>query len=427
MQLAFEQAPRLVQFPDFDQPERRRSFDLMANLRMYQFDIDHFGQILPETREQVCNELLSQLAEGVDRAAQTTFVFDRDGDNLLYFKKGEWSSYRDMLKSGLTTSMEEAEVDPRKDFLVDWAVANVGQYNDMLALQPGQRKAWRSEYPFEVEKKYGAEFLQKECGLQPERQMGFLYVATCRKNGTIVLQSQTMDRSDSEAFAAALTVADQDPEADIEDMKKAYDGILKAKHNGQYFHAGRLDSEMGDNVWHQLKANAGLIDYCLDELEAMAKLVLPEYVLEPRVKKHIYGVWAYLSKQLEHANPDPVRRGIPANMVGQPTTQEGFAFVVRQAFNEFAEEGRIMAACGGSIEILAGEVNILNAPASAVFKAIFGSIDIGRPSDFDDLGDRNFKCPNGHDNYRKEYNEPEKKCHICKARVNCGGEIAEAA
>lgn len=37
-------------------PERQKSFDPMASVRMLRWDIENFGQVLPETRQQVCNE-----------------------------------------------------------------------------------------------------------------------------------------------------------------------------------------------------------------------------------------------------------------------------------------------------------------------------------------------------------------------------------
>lgn len=399
--------------------EQRQSFDPLASIYMLRYDIGHFGYILPETRERVRDEQLSQLSEAVNRPARTSFLLKRNQAGLQYFNRGELAPYDEMLDTGLEVAQQEAERDPRKSFLVTWAQYNRYQGRRMATLRPGEHFDWFSCYPKEEEIKYGADFLQRECGLQPDREMGFLYRATCLKNGQIILESQTVDRSHKDAFKAAMEVSRSVPHASLDDLVTVYDATLEEKMPGEGpFHAGRTDSERNENIWQQITSNRTLIEYCLDEFEAIAQdFSLSEGELEERTKKHIYGVWAYFNKQIAKT---PYRPGVTMYAESISESSEGIAYAVQQAFQEFAEEGRIFAACGGSIEVLKGEVNILNASSVEVFSAIFNSLDVSNLGARDKKGSRYFSCENGHLNYRRVANIPEKVCSTCNANVSCG-------
>lgn len=97
---------------------------------------------------------------------------------------------------------------------------------------------------------------------------------------------------------------------------------------------------------------------------------------------------------MESYSSDPMRWTSFPNMASQSTSPEGYGLVVQEAF-----------------------------------KAIFGGIEIGKPYDFDGLGDRNFKCPQGHWNYRREYNVPERVCQHdgCNEKVDCKDQVPLAA
>lgn len=346
--------------------ENKKSFDPLASVRLMRHDLQHYGEILPETLDRVCDEELSYLAEGVDKAARTTFALKRQGGDLVYFDKGQWQPYMNVLYRGRTTAYDEASKDPRREFLVDRAEEDLRMGYQMQKLRPGQRISWSSPYPYEVEGLYGKRFLS-ECGFQTDRKMGFLYQATCLEDGTLLLESQTVDRSDEDAFAFAL-----DPEiqnAGLDAMVDTYDMVLGRKYSG-IFYAGRLDSERNENVWREISAQKDLIEYLLTKLEELARSSHEGRELEHAVKRHIYGVWAAFKNRLDGNAP----------RYSQHSSAYGFSAVYNQAvvmevyaaFRQFASEGRVLTGCGGSINMLQGEENIMNADSKDVFDAIFG-------------------------------------------------------
>lgn len=99
-----------------DQELTRRSFDPMASVRRFSDDIRAHGTIFPETRQQVLDEELSYLSEGMDRAVTTRFVMKRMDGDLVYFYDREWRPYTGLLISGLEVANEEAHRDYRKKF-----------------------------------------------------------------------------------------------------------------------------------------------------------------------------------------------------------------------------------------------------------------------------------------------------------------------
>jgi hypothetical protein len=350
--------------------ERLKSFDPLASINMLRYDVETFGYVLDETRRRVRDEQLSYLVEGCDRASCTTFVFRREDDDLIHFDRGEWSSYRDMLKRGLDTAELEAEADPRRQFLADWARDDFIPFEEMCELQPGEQYCWFRSFPHEEMERSDAAFL-RSVGLQPDREMGFLYRASCREDGFIVLQSQTVDRSDYDAFAAAMRAAQDNPNTSLEELTIAYDSELIHKYGG-YFYVGRRDAELRENAWEQVLANRDLIEYLSDGLEEIARQPFSPELLEEYSKRHIYGVWALFKRRLDGEAAIPQMLLEPGSSAYQ-AHRAWLAREVQYSFRQFARQGRVLIGCGGALSILAGESDILNASTEDVFSAIFGS------------------------------------------------------
>lgn len=355
-----------------EQPAREqlKSFDLSANVNLLRFDLENFGHVLPETRQRVGDEQLSHMVEGCDRASCTQFVFRRESDDLLHFDKGEWRRYGEMTERGLEVAELEALDDSRRLFFVDWARDDQVQYGRMRELRPGEQHYWFRSFPHGEKGHSGAAFLQ-ECGLQPEREMGFLYRASCRDDGFIVLESQTVDRSDEDAFAAAMQIGRDNPAAILNELRAAYDRKLMQKRGG-YFYAGRRNSERNENAWEQLLKSRDLIEYLLDGLEDIARRLLPPLEQEQLTKKHVYGVWALFKRRLDGEAITPQNLA-PAGSVAYEAHRIWLAREVHRSYREFVAHGRVLIGCGGAITILAGEAEILNASSDDVFSAIFGS------------------------------------------------------
>ncbi len=347
----------------------RKSFNQLSYVNMMRYDIRRHGWVLPETREQVGNEFLSQICEAVDRSSKTDFVLRNDADGLKYFKNGEWTSYASMLDTGLEVAELEAAVDPRREFLVEWAKKNKEQGDRMAALQPGEQFTWDSRYPEEIEKKYGPAFLQK-CGLQPARKMGFLYRAKALDNGYILLESQTVDRSDDAAFDAAQKAAEANPGISLEQQVDVYDGVLEQKQGGR-FRAGRRDIERRDNAWDKIREHQDLIDYGLEEFERLARSSLQGIQLENRTKEHVYGVWALFSKRL-NGEMQSINSFNKGETMAESARQQ-IRTQVNHAFDEFAKAGRPMVGCGGDITISEGKKDIFAMSGEDIFTSIFGT------------------------------------------------------
>lgn len=357
--------------PIVNSSEKLKSFDLLANVDALKYDIEHFGEVLPETREQVMNEQLSYLTEGIDRAARTIFPLQRQGDELVYFDDGAWRPYSAMMATGLEAARQDAMCDPRKAFLADWAQNDYYHYSRMRQLQPGEQHVWASAYPHDKERQFGAK-LMDECGLVSDRQMGYLYRAHCRPDGWVVLESQTIDRSDDEAIAAALDKAESNPSADMDDLVDEYDSVLEGKHGGD-FYAGRRGAERHENAWQEILKNRDLAEYLINGLESIARRSLPRQQLERATKRHIYGTWALFKKRLDGTARTIAPAGIPTGSPGYAASQAWLAQEVKHAFNEFASQGQVLVGCGGAISIVNGETDIMNASSGDVLNSIFGS------------------------------------------------------
>ncbi len=389
--------------------EQARSFDPLASIKMLRHDLVHYGRILPETREQVYDEELSYLSEGVDRASRTTFALRREADEVVYFTKGGWRSYLGMLHTSLEVAHREAAQDPRRAFLAERAVDDLQTAYRFCALKPGESLSWYSAFPEQEAKSYGVEFITS-LGFNAKRRLGFLYQASCQQDGSILMKSQTIDNSDEKAFRTAMVVAGEWPEAGIDDLVVAYDGILEAKYGGE-FTAGRREVSQVVDTWQEITRQRDLVAYLLDGLEIIAGLDLPSYELEQKAKEHVYGVWATFKQRLD-GRVFTGEEGHEQNII-QGYNQNVIALEVRHNFIEFARSGKVLIGCGGEIRILKGEGDILGADGASVFKAIFGGDD-----EEDKFGSLTFKCQKGHFNTRPR-NKLVEQCKTCKISVRC--------
>jgi len=361
-----------------DISHERKSFDVLASVNMMQFDVEHFGAVLPETRQRVRDEELSLLVEGVDRAAKTTFVLRTEGNDVVYFDKGKWRSYTGMLMTGKEVAQEEAKQDYRRKFLLDEAMMHLSKVYEMRKLRPGEQMVWASPYSQDVEDAYGAAFL-RSCGRFPERKMGFIYRAFRNPAGDIVLESQTVDRSNAASFRAVHRYATTQPGAEMEQLVSVYDTELTAQTGNNYF-AGRLEAERNENAWETLLAQTDLIEYMLSKLEVISARNVSRSELEEQTKRHMYGVWATFKKRIDgesvqYYNPNPAQQYIPAVHIAM------LEYEVARNFNEFVAQGRVMVGCGGSISILDKD-NVMSADSADVFSSIFGSKESDADCDY---------------------------------------------
>jgi hypothetical protein len=380
---------------------------------MMRYDLDRHSFVLQETKQRIYDEELSNLSEGMDRAAQTTFALKRIGNDLVYGKNGQWLPYTGMLLTGLEVAKREATNDPRRSFLVEMAETDLQKGMQMRALKPGERLSWFSAYRQNEADLYGDKFMIG-CGFKPARRLGFIYQAVCQEDGSVLLQTQTVDGSDLSGFEAAMSLSQRMPEADLGLLTYAYDQELSKKYGGEFF-AGRRGADMQENVWREIIKQRDLIEYFMDGLEIIAKTELSDRQLEEAAKKHVYGVWALFKKRIDgEVRMHETRSAYSVRLAYEIP----IAMQVRQAFNDFVSEGRVMIGCGGAVEILQGRDAIMNADGEDVFKSIFGEKKLGE----DKFGPLNFKCPKGHWNKRPPATSSKdflSHCKTCRASLKC--------
>lgn len=393
--------------------EQQSSFDILASINMMRFDISNHGMIFDETMERVHDEELSYIAEGIDRHSYTSFTLKGDPDKgLQFFDKGQWRSYNGMLLTGLEVAKIEARQDPRKDFLARNAERDLQIGYKMENLKPGETLIWESEFAEKEFKLYGEKFISS-CGLQARRRMGFIYRAEKHQDGSLTLESHTIDNSDSDAFAAVRRLSEDDKNADMETLIRVYDGNMRIKYGAEY-RAGRLrtDSHSEINAWDFVCSNKDLFNYYFSELTKLAYSGLEGYELREAKKNLTYGVWARTKEILNDRN-----RGIMPQtkfatvdgVVNEILHEQRIASEVHQARLRAVERGDVMVGCGGSIVAksdLDDPVEVLN--------SIFGPDKPEKSSNY--LFDKKMFCavcqaPPKKDNEEKKMCGP---CGICK-------------
>lgn len=332
--------------------QQKPSFDLLASVRMAQFDMITSGKVLPETLQRIYDEELSYIAEAIDRPISTEFTLQKVNNDLVYFDKGEWRPYVGTLINGSRVANQEAQNDYRKSFLLERAQADLLIGYKMCALKSGEQLAWFSDYPYEQEKQYGKDFLRSQ-GFQPERRMGFLYLATGNLDGSVTLQSQSVDNADPEAFDTAMQ-----SNGSMRIMLQNYDRVVEAK-LGREVYAGWAGGGRY-NAWTEIQKHNDLLGFYFDSLLSLAKSNLPEQEMIQAKQKLTYGVWGALKKRLcADAVPQVLHNGV------QPNNNVFVYNEVEAAFRQLNAEGVVMAGCGGAIAF--GRDNTMQSAFETIF------------------------------------------------------------
>ena len=332
--------------------EGSKSFDILASVRMARYDLALYSTVLPETMQRIYDEELTYIAEAVDKPISTEFTLKRNGADLLYFDKGGWRPYVGTLLNGLQAAKKEAQNDYRKYFLLERAQSDLALGYKMCGLSAGEKLAWFSDYPYEQEERFSKQFVQSQ-GFQPERRMGFLYLAIGNEDGTVTIQSQSVDNADKDAFDAAMKSS-----ISMRTMLQSYDSVIEQKIGGPVY-AGRPGGERC-NGWTEVQQHRDLLDFYFDQILSLAQSDLDETLLEQAKQKLTYGVWGALQKRLRSS-------ALPQTSYAEAAPAENsFVFSeVERAFRQLTAEGVVMAGCGGAIQFGQG------GSAQSAFETIF--------------------------------------------------------
>lgn len=322
-----------------------RSFDVLASVHLLRSDLEAYGEILPETKERVYDEELTFIAEGINRPLYTAFEIKSVDGQLAYFHEGKWKPYISTLIKGVETAQKEAKQDPRKAFLEQRAADDLQKGYEFESMKPGETLVWHSPFPKEQQELYGNKFL-KEAGFQPDREMGFIYRAYKNDDGSLILESQSVDSSDDEAFSRVYEAVRNDPQADMETLLRSYDGALRVKH-GREYRAGRLITDNNEEeAWTFLgnEAQKDLLEHYFAEIESMAKSSADLADLERRKSMLTYGTWAALKIRLDKKNASFAQTAATFTSPPMDSAEE-----VRQGYLWAAGRKEVMPGCGGSI------------------------------------------------------------------------------
>jgi hypothetical protein len=338
-----------------------KSFDVLASVKLYQYDLETLGYIQSETKQRVYDEELSYIAEGINQPNFTEFVLNEVDGQLVYFHQGQWQPYISTLIKGLKTAEGEAASDYRKNFEVSRRADDLARGYQVMKLEPGQKMHWFYDFPEQQQAAYGPEFLES-MGFQPKRKLGYLCEAEKTLDGRNIIRQQSVDNSDNAAFEAAMLIGQRG--GTIDQMREAYDEVLSQKNNQRYYAGRSLRDELSqENAWSVVVENKDLIeDYFLNEIEKLAAYNLSDHQLEAVKKRLTYGVWAALKERLDM----PAGFG-EARSGGYGDT--GLHHEVSMAYDKLAERGETLFGCGGAIT---GERATLNASPKDVFNGIFG-------------------------------------------------------
>lgn len=344
------------------QKEQFRSFDPLASVDRCRFDILTLGYVLPETMQQVQNEELTYIAEGINRPLYTKFLLEQRDGELVFFNWGKWVPYISTLERGHETALQEAAEDSRKTFAAERTAEDLLIGYRLHNLRPGQTMAWNSVFPDRECQAYGEAFVGS-LGYQPKRRMGFLYFAERLADGSLELHTQSVDNSDLEAFEAAMAYG----EHGITVMRERYDEVLASKYGNRYYAGRDVEKQLGlENAWDIILKHKDLVNYYIGEIcKLAAEETMPRDLLEEAKKRLTYGVWASLKERLDAAySPAPTSRGyVPAfNLYALQQEVSG-------AFDKLSKRGEVLFGCGGALR---GEGGLMNASSDEVLSSIFG-------------------------------------------------------
>ncbi len=343
-----------------------RSFDPLASVDMLQFDLLTQNTIRPETMQRVIDEELTYIAEGIDRPLKTSFTLKEVNGQLSYFDSGDWRPYTGMLMTGLAVAEQEALQDSRTSFLAERAAEDLAVGYRMQSLQPGERLSWHSPFPEAELQQYGADFL-RHLGFQPQRKMGFLYQATKLADGSVRLDSQSVDANNPQGYRAALLLAERNPLATIDDMRQAYDKVMQLQSGERHYAGKQVGTERCDDAWQLLRQQQDLVDYLLDGIVAIAENTeLTRYEQELAKKELTYGVWAAVKSRIDASTS----AGRVATDVDGYYNEAMIHNEVQVAFARLQARGEVLVGCGGAIGSKAE--SLLTKDPSAVFDDIFG-------------------------------------------------------
>lgn len=358
-------------------------FDELASVHMLQEDKALYGEVRPETWEQVINEELTFVAEGINAPMRTQFTLKQTSEGLV---DDRGTPLMRALDRGVYAAQLEVQRDPRLAFnarravldrLEGQAIEEMMQHDDVntiVSCSPFAEEAYRA---------HGAELVES-IGMQPKRQLAFFRIYQKLSPTELRVTSLSVDNSDLEVFAGVFnelgvsipphTSSDEfigyryqdsldhvNQELLPDRLRFLYDQYLGQKH-GREFNAGREKTEEVD-VWQFIEAQQDLIEYYKLRLDA-----LTDGEVTVRNKRELtYSFWATLKERLNRGgNALHQPRYVDNEVVHMALLEQEMNI----SFARVAARHEAIVGCGGKIGI---DSDLLELDSANAFGSIFDS------------------------------------------------------
>ncbi len=366
-----------------------RVFDVQASIRLMRQDIERYGQVSAETRQQAYDEELTFVAEGINAPLETTFTLHQTEHGLV---NTMGSTLRQTLEFGREAAERKAGRTGR-DYNVRRAVHNYHEGEVLEAMMQGNGMntvVSFSPFPQEALGEYGKSAVEDD-GYQPDRLLGFIYVFTKKSDTELEVTSMSVDNCDLEAFRAVAARQGIIIPADVTSddflgyryqarldahqqaqlpgqLVATYDNAMQQLY-GEVFRAGRM-AKNEPEAWAFIHSQPDLVDHYMRKLEQLAH----EDPINIEAKKRLtYGFWAALKDRIKAgAAPVTVSRMTEPGSYAVCSTQ--LEFEMQRAYAGAAARQERLVGCGGALAgaVAEGTGDLLGLSPEDARTSIFG-------------------------------------------------------
>lgn len=349
-----------------------------------------------DQQERLKNDVQTLMAEMLNGSMRTEFVYQFDGQELYGQDGGAMGT---VFRDAGNEAQKLAETDPSLSFEVRRRQHEQAEYHDMLAMADKKLPNTMivvSDFPPELM------YAKNDVGgYNVERKQTMLRVITRRRDGTIAMVSQSLDKSDRAALEALyydrgfvpkpgellgqrmrLDMPETAQENMVDYLAGVYDQTLQKQYGGNW-QAGR-SSPFGKNTY----------DFVRDQGDLIRATTLGLNHINDITKDNLYNLAAALQRRYEGLLT-PRSISYEQIIIGNPMmlpTQELY-----QAGQIARIEGRSFSGCGVTVK----------GPGSGGIEQELGELGYGNKAGDDEdgpdgLGPLKFKCKYGHWNIRPQ-------------------------
>lgn len=362
--------------------EDLKVFDELSTVRMYQQDMREFGFVRPETKQQVYNEELSFVAEGINAPLKTDFTLKKTAEGLVD-ERGNLLS--DALDRGIIAASNAARADSRLGFNYRRAILEreeAREVEGMMESDDANTIVTVSPFAHEAHDQYGDELVEL-IGMNPDRKLAFIRIYQKVSAQQLRMISVSVDTSDLDSFRGMMgelgvvipigvrsddfishrykgELDEVSQEILPDQLRYIYDQKLKEKYN-QEFNAGRPDKDSVD-AWRFIEAQKDLVAHYFENLE---KLAQANPTSREKIKLTV-SFWSALKRRMEQGGNLYQQKDIGGSEIHNMLLEQELAL----GWSAAVAKHERMLACGGGF---GASENILDNSPANIFATIFGN------------------------------------------------------